>query len=333
MTVSEWSPPRSMSRVVADIRNFYAVAPTLTPVAALIQDARTPIFSLEDPLPRYSLVCTCACSYGTCLVGLDVGAISPAYASDTVHQVARDPSAIREWLDWLITPWMGPIERYLGVTLSLVQGDLDAVFPWNSVAFCIDVDGKRGHVAIAGEGLERLPWQQLFEGERIASSPMHVWVEIHALMSAGTFPLREIRKLTQGGMLRFAELKYQLHVGALKSGIRLDMTCVKEGSKMNALTCEDADRWNVVTLERSREHGAMGLEDIGLTVEILLDQRLASLAEVERIRKGSVYTIPAAEAGRSVSLCCNGRVFARGELVSVDGQLGVLISESIGGVA
>jgi flagellar motor switch/type III secretory pathway protein FliN len=70
-----------------------------------------------------------------------------------------------------------------------------------------------------------------------------------------------------------------------------------------------------------------------LTVEVVLDRRLISLAEIERLREGSVYTISSAIAGKAVALCCNGRVFARGELVSVEGHLGVLVNESVGDAA
>jgi len=332
MTASTWSPSRGLSRAVAGIRNFYAGTRAMTPAIALVQDTQSPVFTLEDPLPRYSMVCTCRCSYGECLIGLDVGAISHAYAGDTVSQVAQEPTAIREWLDWLVTPWMGPIERHLGVPFSLVKGELNAVFPWDSVAFCIDVNGKRGHVAIAGEGLDRLPWQALLVSEKTERPPMHLLVEVYALISAGSFPLRNVRKLARGGMLRLAEWNYQLHLGALKHGIRLGMSYKDEGMGMGALTCDNADQWNVISPERRQPDGSSALEDIGLTVEVVLDQRLISLAEVERLRKGSVYAIPSGQAGKAVAICCNGRIFARGELVSVEGQLGVLVSEGVGDV-
>lgn len=327
---SAWMPAKVFSGSVRDIRNHYAGLQRLRLVTELTRDAYSFVLNPEESLSRYSLVFTCACSYGDLVIGLDIGAMYPEYAAETVARVAPSEAALREWLDWLMTPWMDSVERYLGVTLSVTHADLNAPPPQDSVGFALHLNEKHGHIAVSGPALESIPWRGLLVGESSDCLRKGLPVEAYTLLDGGAFPLREIRKLVRGATLRLPALNYQLHLGALSKGVRINMGRKDEGTDMDALVRTEAGRWNTVSLERGPEDGLELLDELALTVEVVLDRRLISLADIERLREGSVYTIPPAISGKAVALCCNGRVFARGELVSVEGQLGVLVNESVG---
>jgi flagellar motor switch/type III secretory pathway protein FliN len=331
--VAAWTPAKVFSGSVRDMRNLYAGMQCLRPVAELTRDEQGLALNLEEPLSRYSLVFTCACSYGDLVVGLDIGAMYPECAAETIARVAQSQAALREWLDWLMTPWMDSVERYLGVTLSVIHADLNAPSPQDSVGFALHIDEKQGHIALSGPALASIPWRRLLVGEALGRRRKWLPVEAYTLIDGGTFPLREIRKLLRGATLRLPALNYQLHLGALRKGVRLNMGRKDEGTDMDALVRAEAGRWKTVSLEREPDDGLELLDELALTVEVVLDRRLISLAEIERLREGSVYTISSAIAGKAVALCCNGRVFARGELVSVEGHLGVLVNESVGDAA
>jgi hypothetical protein len=325
-----WSPARALSGSVSRIRNLYAGLRRLRPVPALVRDEYGLVLQLEEPLSQYSLVFTCECSYGEWMIGLDIGAIYPEYTAETIAGVVYDEAALRNWLDWVMTPWLDPVERHLGVTLAVSHAGLNAAFPQDSVGFALYINEKCGHIAFSGPALASIPWRRLLAGEE--PGPRRRWlpVEAYTLIDGGQFPLRDIRKLVRGALLRLPGLSYQLHLGALSRGVRLNMGGGNEGMTMDALVCTEAGRWNTVTLERGPDDGLELLDDLSLTVEIVLDRRLMPLADIERLREGSVYAVPPAAPGKSVALCCNGRIFARGELVSVEGQLGVLVHESVG---
>ncbi len=65
---------------------------------------------------------------------------------------------------------------------------------------------------------------------------------------------------------------------------------------------------------------------IPLQVSVELGRVQLPLHAVARLGRGTVVDLQK-EAGAPVEICANGRAFARGEIVSADGKLGVRIIE------
>lgn len=65
---------------------------------------------------------------------------------------------------------------------------------------------------------------------------------------------------------------------------------------------------------------------IPLQVSVELGRVQLPLHAVARLGRGAVVDLQK-EAGAPVEICANGRAFARGEIVSADGKLGVRILE------
>ncbi|PIQ65391.1 MAG: flagellar motor switch protein FliN [Zetaproteobacteria bacterium CG11_big_fil_rev_8_21_14_0_20_59_439] len=65
---------------------------------------------------------------------------------------------------------------------------------------------------------------------------------------------------------------------------------------------------------------------IPLQVSVELGRINMPLHMVARLARGTVVDMQK-EAGASVDICANGKVFAKGEVVSADGKLGVRILE------
>lgn len=331
MNVETWTPEKKFSGFVKDLRNRFAGHHRLTPAPELTHPDFAFALELEEPLPEYPLVCHYECGYGDLYLGLEAGAIFPEYASETITRVARTDEALHAWLDWLVTPWVGKLEHYLGVTLSLRKANVNAAFLQDSVAFLLDLEGHRGHFAVAGSALGHMPWHRTLSVSTTTKRPMGLpFVEAHTLIEAGPFALQEIRRLIRGALLRFGEPNYALHVGDLAQGVRLNMSGEDGGMSVGSPMETASNRWRMMTMTQTDNEKQLALEDVAFGVDVLLDRRLVPLAEIERVAEGSIYPISPATPGRTVALCCNGRVFARGELVSVEGQLAVLISEGVG---
>lgn len=71
------------------------------------------------------------------------------------------------------------------------------------------------------------------------------------------------------------------------------------------------------------------LRDVTTPVAIELGRLRLSAAQVVRLRKGQILRLPRA-ASDPVDLVVNGKVFARGELIEVDGELGVRLLHVVG---
>lgn len=334
MNVETWAPEKKFSHVIKDLRNRFAGHHRLTPAPELTHPGFSFALALEEPLPEYSLVCRYECGYGDLYVGLEAGAIFPEYASETITRVARTDEALHAWLDWLVTPWVGKIEHYLGVTLSLRNANVNTPFAQDSVAFLLDLEGRRGHIAVAGSALGQMPWHRTLLVSSTTERPTGLpFVEAHTLIEVGPFALHEIHKLVRGALLRLGEPSYALHVGDLAQGVRLNMSGEDGGMSVGSPIETVSNQWRMMTMTQTDNEERLTLDDVAFGVDVLLDRRLVPLAEIERVVEGSIYPINPATPGKTVALCCNGRVFARGELVSVDGQLAVLISEGVGAAA
>jgi len=69
-----------------------------------------------------------------------------------------------------------------------------------------------------------------------------------------------------------------------------------------------------------------GIMHIPLQISVELGRIQLPLHVVARLGRGAVVDMRK-EAGSSVDICANGKVFAKGEIVSADGKLGVRILE------
>lgn len=99
-----------------------------------------------------------------------------------------------------------------------------------------------------------------------------------------------------------------------------------------AAEIEGTERWNMEQ-ERATEDadaGAIALEEILLTVHVELAQRRLSLEELARLRVGQLLPLGCRPTD-PVDLVADGRRIARGELVDIEGQLGVRITQVTGG--
>lgn len=74
------------------------------------------------------------------------------------------------------------------------------------------------------------------------------------------------------------------------------------------------------------------IEDLPIRLRFVLEDREVTLAELQQLVPGSVFPMPVAEVGlgQSVRILANGRTIGTGNLVDVDGQKAVRVSDILG---
>jgi type III secretion system YscQ/HrcQ family protein len=92
-----------------------------------------------------------------------------------------------------------------------------------------------------------------------------------------------------------------------------------------------AERFNMSEMAEDGQEGAAGvaLEDLWLTVRVELASRRIGLEELARLRIGQLLEL-GCKATDPVDLVLDGRRVARGELVDIEGQLGVRVTQLSG---
>lgn len=91
---------------------------------------------------------------------------------------------------------------------------------------------------------------------------------------------------------------------------------------------DGASAWPVAA-NGSLHHGLERLGEVSMVVTVELGRRSMSMREVLALRPGAVVELDR-PAGSAVDLLVNGTLFARGEVVVVDDELGLRISEIVG---
>ena len=133
--------------------------------------------------------------------------------------------------------------------------------------------------------------------------------------------LRERNTLEAGDVILYALEPAVLFPGDDSRGWSADCHDANDGEKQVAIQ-ERFDRSMHMTESDTQSHAAF--QDLPLSVEIVLGYRELTLREAETLAPGSVLDLQRA-ASDPVRLAVNGRVIGTGELVDLDGRLGVRI--------
>jgi len=331
MTIDGWSPSRMFTREIAGFLNMFAASERVLLADEFAEGAPGFALHLECPLDSYSVVCHYSCSYGDLKVGFDLGELFPEYSADVVLRVAKDKKKMAGWIDWLVSPWVERIEQHLGLTLSLQSGEVNAPFTQDAIAFLVvREEGGAGHLAIAGQALRHIRWDEIVLLEpKQRRAPDWLSVAVRVLYESQQLALHDLRKIEIGAVIHVPWSGARLHVGPLAKGFRYHIKWKNEDVFM-----EDSqpapDRPAFATVEHLHEGEPIPLENVAFNVDVVLDRRLMTLSELESLHAGGIFAVERPISGKAVTLCCNGRMFARGEIVGVDGQLAILINECSG---
>jgi type III secretion protein Q len=106
--------------------------------------------------------------------------------------------------------------------------------------------------------------------------------------------------------------------------VQLLIEQIKRGGELHG-----TERWDMEQEQTSDEdsnESAIALEEILLTVRVELAGRRLSLDELARLRVGQLLPL-GCQATDPVDLVADGRRIARGELVEIEGRLGVRVTQ------
>ncbi|HKP71780.1 MAG TPA: FliM/FliN family flagellar motor switch protein [Pyrinomonadaceae bacterium] len=110
------------------------------------------------------------------------------------------------------------------------------------------------------------------------------------------------------------------------AAVRLLIEQIRQGGELHS-----TERWSMEQEQPSDDSnaGAIALEEITLTVHVELAERRLSLDELARLRVGQLLPL-GCQPTDPVDLVADGRRIARGELVEIEGQLGVRVTQVTG---
>jgi type III secretion system YscQ/HrcQ family protein len=125
---------------------------------------------------------------------------------------------------------------------------------------------------------------------------------------------------------REAVLTGELLTGAADGVLSLIVETIRRGGRAPAA---ERLRMTEETTKEAGDEGAVALEELWLTLSVELAARRVSIEELSRLRVGQLLEL-GCRATDPVELLVDGRTVARGELVDIEGQLGVRVTQLTG---
>ena len=128
------------------------------------------------------------------------------------------------------------------------------------------------------------------------------------------------------GIVESIESAYAVYAEHVDRGpaIRLSVNSVVHGDEEPAEELLRMD--NNEMSDESPEDGDLAVEQLKLTLRVELAARRMSISELSRLRAGQIIDL-GCHATDPVDLVSEGRPLARGELVDIEGRLGVRITQ------
>ena len=103
---------------------------------------------------------------------------------------------------------------------------------------------------------------------------------------------------------------------------------VEEIDTLEELDVEAVDQMPDVAPDEPSYHGLSSIDDVPVKVSAVLGKRKMSVGELMRLGDGAVIELDR-KVGEPIDIYVNDRLIARGELVMVDGSLGVTMTEIV----
>lgn len=196
-----------------------------------------------------------------------------------------------------------------------------------SIEWVLDLTGASGVIEIF------LPWNLLrmihrTPGGQLLGIPVS-WLLL-ATIGYSDLSLQELAGLEVGDVLLIASAHHLLLPAAVEGGERGWEAGLVE-SDTRRLRIEDYFERSNLTMESEAATPEQGdsqkpnLATLPVRVHIVLSQLEMSLAELSKLRPGSIVELDR-EKSEAVQLAVNGKIAGTGELIEIEGRLGVRIS-------
>lgn len=310
----------------ASFANGLAIASAGLSRGILVDGAGDAVFlSIGKVMPRYSLYLHFTSLQGELKVWLEVAALYPQFAINLLL-AAPDQTNLIELLEWLTCDWVDRLEGLLGLQLTLSNVETCRACEPNAHGVLISShDGRHAHIAISGELLEYLHWPTIHRSFSKVPSLAELTVSVQAIINIAEVSPSEIMKLSCGMLLVLPLIPPVLVVvsgGKKQLKIRKAFT---NGEVSMSSAYESYDQGEQVVSDEGR---SSSLEQLSMSIDVVLDTLSMSIAELSLISPGQLITLGLPSIGRTVQLRCQGRRLAVGEIVAIEDQLAVMITST-----
>jgi type III secretion protein Q len=276
------------------------------------------VLEFEPSRARYPLLLFGASAHGPFNAACDAGALLPELAPSVI--AARGDAALAHVVDAL-SDWLCALEGVFGFTIDITGVGFDVVPPAGAYGIAVthEASGRAAHFSFNSPAVDA--WLRLHVPPPPPSEALlsRLRVRMPICAAGPSMPLARLRKIAVGDALLFNRDFCYLRVPLRLGACRLLLKFTEEHTLIDQVMNDQP-----APVEVSSE--LLPIDALTFAFDAVLGTLSLSVAELAHLRQGSIvaFRLPARE--RTVTLLCQGIPFARGELIDIDGSMGVRVT-------
>ncbi|WP_176057840.1 FliM/FliN family flagellar motor switch protein [Paraburkholderia sp. BCC1876] len=277
-------------------------------------------FTLEfEPCrARYPLRLSGVASQAPFSAACDAGALLPELAAEVPGTLGA--AALTHVADAL-SDWLCALEGLFGFTIDLTGVAFDTVPEAGAYGLAVTqmANGRTAHFSFCSPAVDA--WLRLHVPAPPAADALlrRLFVRLPICLPGPSLSLPRLRKLAVGDALLFDRDACFLRVPLRLGACRILLKFTEEHTLIDQVLNDETPAVEVTS-------ELLPIDSLTFAFDAVLGTLSLSVAELAHLRQGSIvaFRLPARE--RTVTLLCQGIPFARGELIEIEGSLGVRVT-------
>jgi type III secretion protein Q len=286
--------------------------------------------SFEACRTRYPLLLSGMAAQAPFSAACDAGALLPALAPSVIGERGKSEktgnsdttadSAAKHVTDAL-SDWLCALEGLFGFTIDIDAVAFDAVPQAGAYGLAVthETSGRAAHFSFCSPAVDAWLRQHPPAPPTNDALLRRLYVRMPVCMPGPWMSLPRLRKLAPGDALLVDRNSCYLRVPLRLGACRILLKFTEEYTLIDHVLNEETTPVEVTS-------ELLPIDSLTFAFEAVLGTLSLSVAELAHLRAGSIvaFRLPARE--RTVTLLCQGIPFARGELIDIDGSLGVRVT-------
>jgi type III secretion protein Q len=314
--MSLWLDMETLARADAERHNL-AIRHFGRPQAVRV-GARRFTLEFEPCRARYPLLVSGTAGQAPFSAACDAGALLPELAQSVIAE--RGDTALMHVVDAL-SDWLCALEGLFGFTIDVTAVAFNAFTPPGAYGIAVThaASGRAAHFSFCSPAVDA--WLQRRMPVPLSNDALlrRLYVRLPICMPGPSMSLPRLRKIAVGDALLFDRSSCYLRVPLRLGACRILLKFTEEHTLIDHVLNDE-----IPPAEMTSE--LLPIDSLTFAFDAMLATLSLSVAELAHLRQGSIvaFRLPANE--RKVTLLCQGIPFARGELIDIEGSLGVRVT-------
>ncbi|MGX6999179.1 FliM/FliN family flagellar motor switch protein [Caballeronia sp. KNU42] len=276
------------------------------------------MLEFEPCRERYPLLLSGTAAQAPFSAACDAGALLPELAPSVVAE--RGDAALMHVVDAL-SDWLCALEGLFGFTIEVTAVAFDAFTQPGAYGIAVThaASARAAHFSFFSPAVDA--WLQRHIPAPLSSDALlrRLYVRMPICMPGPSMSLARLRKIAVGDALLLDRHSCCLRVPLKLGACRILLKFTEEHTLIDHVL-------NDQTPPAELTSELLPIDSLTFAFDAMLATVSLSVAELAHLRHGSIvaFRLPARE--RTVTLLCQGIPFARGELIDIEGSLGVRVT-------